>query len=237
MAHRTEIFEARLGPILDRAVTIPSARIHHHVDAVRRANPGAPPSAVIEALEKRFLRRAARGGGLIGMVAAFPGVGTGTALLLTGAQVTSFLRDTATHVMAVADVHGVPIDDVDRRRSLLLASLLGEEGANAVQTQLGVGSLYWGRTLLTRLPLGTVKAVNRSLRTRAVRKGAEVGGRALFGRLLPFGIGAMIGYAGGKAMGRDVIKGAQEAFGPAPAAFARKVGEVHRVADVVVQPA
>lgn len=235
MARKNENTGGRLGPLLDRAVTIPSSRIHHHVDAVRRKNPDAAPAVIVEALETRFLRRAARGGGLIGMIAAIPGVGTGTALVLTGTQVASFLRDAAIHVMAVADVYGVPIDDIERRRSLLLASLMGEEGANAVQTQLGVGSLYWGRALLTRLPIGTVKAVNMSLRRRAARKGAEVGSRALVGRLFPFGIGAVIGYTGGKSMGKEVTKGVREAFGPAPRTFGRAVGQVPRMARVVIQ--
>ncbi|NLI18886.1 MAG: hypothetical protein GX427_08765 [Actinomycetales bacterium] len=227
-------FQGRLGPILDRAVALPSATIHHRVDDIRRAVPDATPAEVIQILENRFRSRAARNGGLVGLLAAFPALGTGVAFLLTGAQVTSFLKDTALHVMAVADVHGVPIDDLERRRSLLLASLLGEEGATAVQTQLGVGSLYWGRTLLTRLPLGTVKAVNRVLRQRAMRKSAEVGARALLGRLLPFGIGAVIGYTAGRAMGKEVITGARDAFGPPPTAFSRRVGEVSRIAQVVV---
>ncbi len=225
MTRTSETFQTRLGPILDRAVAIPSAKIHRKVDDVRRAAPDADPAEVIGLLEQRFRRRAARAGGLIGLLAAMPGVGTGTAFLLTGAQVTSFLRDATTHVMAVADVHGVPLDDVERRRDLLLTSLLGEEGATAVQTQLGVGSLYWGRTLMTRLPLGTVKAVSRSVRARTVRKGAEVTGRNLVGRLLPFGIGAVIGYTGGRAMGRDVVEGAREAFGPPPASFSRRIGD------------
>src|SRR5659263_341528 len=199
MARKNENTGGRLGPLLDRAVTIPSSRIHHHVDAVRRKNPDAAPAVIVEALE------------------------------------TSFLRDAAIHVMAVADVYGVPIDDIERRRSLLLASLMGEEGANAVQTQLGVGSLYWGRALLTRLPTGTVKAVNMSLRRRAARKGAEVGSRALVGRLFPFAIGAVIGYTGGKSMGKEVTKGVREAFGPAPRTFGRAVGQVPRMARVVIQ--
>jgi predicted component of type VI protein secretion system len=41
-------------------------------------------------------------------------------------------------------------------------------------------------------------------------------GTALFGRALPFGIGAVVGGAGNLMMGRAVVANAKEAFGPMP---------------------
>ena len=41
-------------------------------------------------------------------------------------------------------------------------------------------------------------------------------GTALFGRALPFGIGAVVGGAGNLMMGRAVVANAKEAFGPLP---------------------
>jgi hypothetical protein len=41
-------------------------------------------------------------------------------------------------------------------------------------------------------------------------------GSALFGRALPFGIGAVVGGAGNLMMGRTVVANAKEAFGPMP---------------------
>lgn len=221
-----------LGPILDKAVTIPSRDIHRRVDKLRKKHPHASPADIVERLTKSYMRKVSRFGGGVGAVAAVPAVGTLAAMGLTGAQLTEFVYDSAAYVMAVADVHGVPADDVERRRTLLLASLLGEEGAQAVQTQLGVGTLYWGRALLTKLPVGTVKAVNKRLQKQALKRGAQAGGRAVFGRLMPFGIGAVIGYLGGRSMGNDVTKGVADAFGPAPATFARRVGEISRKATV-----
>jgi hypothetical protein len=231
----TTIPENQFTPLIDRAVTIPSERIHHHVDALRRANPTATPSGIVALLEKEFLTKSARKGGVVGATAAVPAVGTASAVVLTGAQVAAFFADAAKHVMAVADVYGVPIDDVERRRSLLLASLLGEEGAAAVQRQLGVGTIYWGRTLLTKLPIRTVSLINAELRRRAAKQGAAVGARALFGRLAPFGIGAVIGWHGNKAMAKDVAKGVRGAFGPLPSGFSREVGQVSRLARMEVR--
>jgi hypothetical protein len=38
----------------------------------------------------------------------------------------------------------------------------------------------------------------------------------MFGRALPFGIGAVVGGAGNLMMGRAVVVNAREAFGPMP---------------------
>ncbi|WP_127126769.1 hypothetical protein [Georgenia sp. SYP-B2076] len=201
--------------LVDRAVANPKA--HQRVAALRRAHPHATSAELIARLDKRYLRRVALLGGGVGAVAAVPAVGTGTALLLTSSQVAAFLSASAGYVMAVASVHGVKVDDVERRRTLLLAALLGEDGAHAVSEQVGLGTLYWGKAALTKLPIGTVKAVNRMLTRRLVRTGATRGGALLLGRLAPFGIGAVIGYRGTRAMGRNVVEGTRDAFGPAPA--------------------
>lgn len=223
---------AGVGGLLDKAVTIPSARVHAYVDSVRRRKD--TPARLIQRLERKYLRRVAAAGGAIGTVAAVPAIGTMTAVSLTGTQLAEFLYDSTRHIMAVADVHGVAVDDVDRRRTLLLASLLGEEGAAAVQTQLGVGTLYWGRALLTRLPLTTVRSVNLALRGRVLRAGAAMEGRMLLGRYAPFGIGAVIGWLGARAMGRQVLKGVRATFGPPPAAFSRDIGQVSMLSSVRV---
>ena len=45
-----------LDHLVDRAVTIPSATIHKHVDKVRARNPGASPAEIIKLLEKEYMR-------------------------------------------------------------------------------------------------------------------------------------------------------------------------------------
>lgn len=205
--------------LLDLAVRRAS-RADEHVAELRRSHPGHSPAELIELLEKRYLRRASRLGGAVGATAAVPGVGTVTALGLTTVQTVAFLSASANHVMGLASIHGVRVEDVERRRTLLLAALLGEEGAEAVSGQLGLGTLYWTKAAITKLPLGTVRAVNKAITHRLLRWGAARGGALALGRLAPFGVGALIGYAGTRAMAKNVIEGTQALFGPAPAAFA-----------------
>jgi len=44
-----------------------------------------------------------------------------------------------------------------------------------------------------------------------------------FGRLIPFGIGLVVGVAGARALGKNVIEGARRAFGPPPLVFPRVI--------------
>lgn len=207
--------------LLDKAVAIPSATIHAHVQKVRSRNPHATPEQVVRLLEKEYLAVVQVAGGAVGAVAAAPAVGTGTAFALTVSDVATFFGASAAFALAVASVHGIDVADTDRRKALLLASILGESGAAAVQDAAGIGSVRVARTLLTRMPLATVRKVNSTLTRRMVRRQvAKQSGLAL-GRLAPFGIGLAIGVAGGRALAHTVIDGSRIAFGPAPAVFSQ----------------
>lgn len=216
---------------IDKAMALPVARVRSYVDSIRRKNPDATPEQVIQILERRYLLAVSASGGAVGAAAAVPAVGTGTALVLTSGQVAGFLAASSLLGLAVADVHGIAVEDTERRRALLLTSLLGEDGPALLQQELGLSAVSWGRLLLTRLPLATVKTVNRTLRGRIIKGSAAKVGSLMLGRLLPFGIGAAIGYAGSRAVGKQMIDGVRQAFGPPPATFVREVHATFEVAD------
>jgi hypothetical protein len=219
---RTPVVDAAL----DRAVTIPSATIHAHVDAIRRKNPEATPQEVVELLEREFLLVVQSTGGAVGAAAAAPAVGTGVAMALTVGDVATFFGASAAFALAVASVHGIDVQDSERRRALLLATILGESGAKAISDAgllTGLRSVNVARALLTRMPTGTIRRVNARLTRQLFRKQIARQSGLAFGRLMPFGVGAVIGVTGARALGRTVIDGARVAFGPAPAAFVDRV--------------
>ena len=206
--------------VVDLAIAAASGVASSQVNRIRSRYPAAPPSQVVRILERRYTVAVSGAGGAVGAVAAVPGVGSGAALALTTGQAGAFLASSATLALAVADVHGVQIEDLARRRTLVLASLLGERGSVLVERELGLGTAFWARSLLTRLPLSTVSRVNRALRRHAARTTSAGGAGLLLGRLTPFGIGALVGVAGAHAMGKTVTTGVARAFGPAPGTFA-----------------
>jgi len=212
---RTPLIDAAL----DRAVTIPSARIHAHVDSLRTRNPNATPAQIIRLLEREYLLVIAGAGGAVGAAAAAPAIGTGVAVALTASDVATFFASSSTFSLAVASVHGIEVSDAGRRRALVLATILGESGLKVAQDQSEITSGAFARLLLTRMPTTTIKRVNGILTRRLIRRQATKQGALALGRLAPFGIGAVIGVTGARALGKTVISGAQRAFGPPPDHF------------------
>ncbi|MDT0167234.1 hypothetical protein Q9R32_16900 [Actinotalea sp. AC32] len=212
-----------LDALLDKAVSIPSAAVHAHVDRLRARNPEATPAQVLALLEKQYLLAVSASGGAVGAAAAAPAIGTGVGIALTSAEVATFFSASAAFALAVADVHGIGVEEAARRRTLLMATVLGDQGSKAVSTEVGLSSSGWARTVLVNMPTATIKRVNGTLTRRFLRKQATKQGALFFGRLAPFGIGAVIGATGGRALGRTVVTSARQAFGPPPDRFPRVI--------------
>ena len=210
-----------LDSMVDRAVTIPSSAIHKHVDRLRRRNPEASPAKIIQLLEKEYLKVIQAAGGAVGAAAALPSVGTGAASVLTTGDIATFFASSAAFALAVADVHGIEVEDVPRRRALLLATVLGAKGAKDVESAVGGSTTAWGKVLLTSMPQSSLKQVNKALSNRFLKKQVAKQGSLALGRMMPFGVGAVVGVAGARALGHGVIAQSRSAFGTPPTHFPR----------------
>ena len=199
---------------LDKAIAIPASRIEERVARMRRDRPGADAAELVEMAGARFRRDAGLSSGAVGASAAIPAISTGAAAALTVGQSAAFIASAVTYVLTVAEIQGVHVVDTERRRALVLSALLGKEGSEAVQGQLGLSSMFWAAQLLMQMPLPSVKSINAHLIKRVAKRSAAKGGALALGRLLPFGIGAAIGWTGGRALANQVIEGAQAALGP-----------------------
>ena len=199
---------------LDKAIAIPASRIEERVARMRRDRPGADAAELVEMAGARFRRDAGLSSGAVGASAAIPAISTGAAAALTVGQSAAFIASAVTYVLTVAEIQGVHVVDTERRRALVLSALLGKEGSEAVQGQLGLSSMFWAAQVLMQMPLPSVKSINARLIKRVAKRSAAKGGALALGRLLPFGIGAAIGWSGGRALANQVIEGAQAALGP-----------------------
>ena len=200
---------------LDKALAIPAARIEERIARMRRDRPGADTAELVELAASRFRTEAGLSSGAVGASAALPAVGAGTATALTIGQTAMFLASAVTYVLTVAELQGLRVVDTDKRRALVMSALLGREGSEAVQGSLGLTTLFWAAQYLAQMPLPTVKAVNKQLTRRMARRMATKSGALALGRLVPFGIGAAIGWTGGRALANQVIEGTRSALGPA----------------------
>lgn len=222
---------------LAKSVTIPSTTIHAHVASLRKRNPEATPEQLIRLLEKEYLLVVQGTGGAVGATAAAPAVGTGVALVLTASDVATFFGASAAFALAVASVHGIEVEDTERRRALLLATILGDSGGKVITDGAELTSVSVARALLTRMPMATVRKVNTTMTRRFVRTQITKQTGLAVGRIIPFGIGLVIGVAGARALGKNVIAGARKAFGPPPLVFPRVIEMAGPDDNPVVLPA
>lgn len=208
--------ERALVRILDNASRLQGPAVEKYVAYMRRAHPDDTPAQLIERLENRFLLAVTGSGSAVGGAAAIPGVGTVASLGAVGAETTFFIESSALLTLSVASVHGIPVHDHQQRRALVLAVALGESGMQIVQKTVGSSAKNWGTLLSSRIPGGAMTNMNKSLVKKFVQKYLAKRSALLFGKLLPAGIGAVIGGAGNRVVGKGVIKNSREAFGPAP---------------------
>ena len=97
----------------------------------------------------------AGGGAAVGGAAAAPGVGTGISLALSAGEALSSLELSTLYVLSVAEVHGVPLDEIERRRTLVLGILLGRA------VPFGIGAVIGGAANATVATLA-VRAARRA---------------------------------------------------------------------------
>ncbi len=216
---RVDVPKVLLGG-LEKAIGIQQAPVAGYVARLRRTRPDASPAEIIAVLEKQYLATVTGTGAAVGGVAAVPGVGTLLALTLSGGETAVFLEVTALFALAVAEVHGIRVEEIERRRTLVLAVVLGDRGAMLVEKAAGRTGQHWVDLLPDMIPMSSITSVNKTLgRWFLKRYGRKLGVLAI-GKVAPFGIGAAIGGAGNRAFGRLVVNTSRRVFGPAPTSFA-----------------
>ena len=206
-----------LSQVLEASTRLQGPAVNAYVAKMRRDNPGASPAEIVTKLENRYLAVVMASGAAVGSAAAFPGIGTLTALSAVAGETLVFLETTALFALAVADVHGIPVADRERRRSLVLGVLVGEDGKGAVKALIGsrrTSGAWLAEAEL--LPLPVLSQVNNTLMQQFVKKYTMKRAAMAFGKLLPVGIGAAVGGGGNRMMGKRLVANARQAFGPAP---------------------
>ena len=210
------------------------------VKSLRAAHPDETPEKILRRLERNYLRDVTAIGGVTGASAFVPGIGTVTSMSLSALAVGGYLERTALFAQAVAELHGVHVENPEVARSMVMAIMLGEEGSqlmNTVLLQTGKASGVsnrWG-TLLGGKSAGKTFSVERTIRNMFIKRFLTRQSGALLGRALPFGVGAVVGGGANLALGRDVVKSARSAFGDAPPFFPLELMVEPRAPNLMTQ--
>jgi len=209
----------------DAVLSVQRPVVLAHIRSIRSRRPDATPTQLIAILERRYLTAVTTGGALVGASAVIPAVGIGASLALSGVETAGFLEATALFAQSVTEVHGIAVDDPERASTLVMTMMLGQGGQDllkqfAGQAAGGAGrSAFWGETITKNLPSAALGPIADRIQRMFVRRFAATQSGSVVGRMIPFGIGAVVGGGGNHLMGRRVVNSARSAFGPAPAAF------------------
>ncbi|MFD4656573.1 hypothetical protein ACFWP2_13190 [Kitasatospora sp. NPDC058444] len=206
----------RVLDLLDKAIGLQGPLVRKNIARARQRNPEATPEQVVRTLERMYVSALAGTGAAVGGVAAAPGVGTGAALALSAGEFLSSLELSALFALSVAEVHGVPIDELERRRTIVMGIMLGGSGSGAITRIAERSGQHWGRQVVAKVPLETLRQINKVLGKNFVTKYGTKQGIIVLGRVAPFGIGAVIGGGANAALAALAVKASRRAFGPAP---------------------
>ena len=188
--------------------------------AVKRAaaQPGHIRPEKVKALTDSFTREVTAAGAAAGVVAASPAFGTTATVLTATAELAWFTARAGDLVLTIAALHGRPTPTVDERRAWLLALLIyggsaRDEFARSVnEASTGITPIGPDRML----PLGAIQLANGLLSKALFRRYGTRRGAAAIGRMIPLGIGAMIGAAVNYTAIRSLARNADEFFARLP---------------------
>ncbi len=195
---------------LNRVVSMNADLARSHV---RRFGAGKTGAALLKRLDRQYRLTIAGSGAAVGASAIVPGFGTAAGVALSGGQAVATLEATMLYVLSYAEATGVEVGDVDRRRVLLMAVLLGESGSRLVEKVVGDSDEHWAALVAHGLPAEVVRQVNTQLRGKFLARYGVAQAATALARLLPFGAGAAVGGIAGAASSGAVVKATRKAFG------------------------
>jgi hypothetical protein len=179
--------------------------------------PGTIRPEKVQALTDLFARELGVAGAAAGAAAAAPAVGTMATLAATTAELAWFTGRAGDLILTMAALHGHPNPTVDERRAWVLAVLIyggsARDGLSRAINEASTGVTPPGDH---RIPLGTLQTANRLMGRRLVRRYGTRRGVAALGRLVPLGIGAVIGGTTNYMAVRSLSKSADEFFARLP---------------------
>lgn len=201
---------------LDRGLSVPTPVIAESVAKLRRAHPEESPTQIIDRLERRFLRTVTTSGAAVGMAAAIPAAGTGTAIAAVGGETALALSAAAVLALSLAEVYGIPLSDMEKRRTLVLSIAIGDGASDLLRGMAGKTGKSWASFMAKDVSVSSLKVLNSALTKKLLVKAGTKRGLVTIGKIAPFGIGAVIGASGNRAAGRRLITNSRAVLGPPP---------------------
>ncbi|WKD60944.1 hypothetical protein CCICO_04535 [Corynebacterium ciconiae DSM 44920] len=219
---------------LDHVVKMQASSITNYVNWLRKRNPEASPSDIQKMLDKHVTYLATGSGASAGAAAAVPGIGFITGAAAVGAESLVFLDAAAFYTMASAYLRGADISDPERRKALILVVVMGSSGTALVDAAVGDLGVDGGNSTistLSRFSGPSMSKMNNRLLKQALKQTNKRLRAAWIGKVMPLGIGAVIGTVANRKLAKKLIGNTYDSLGPAPAEFPSALPAVDEIKD------
>lgn len=215
-----------------RAIAVQRPAASAYIKEIRRKDPTATPAQVMRTIEKLYVAAITTASAAAGASATIPAVGIPVAIGLGVADLLFFYETTALFALCMAELRGIPIDDPERAKAVVLGALLGEKrkspittmvmsalpaGATVAGARKVAGSAAkaadprWGDLITQQLPDSALVPVTMVLAKKAIAQGATMGFVKVSTKAIPV-IGAVAGGATSYFFGSAVVKSCREGF-------------------------
>ncbi|MEV1131838.1 hypothetical protein [Agromyces sp. NPDC049794] len=215
-----------------KAIAVQRPAVTAYIKEVRRKKPSATPADVMKMIEGQYLATTTAASIAVGASAAIPAVGVPVAIGLGVADLLFFYETTALFALCMAELRGIPIEDPERAKVIVLGALLGEKrksnisalilgalpagagvaGARAVAgTALAGATPKWGQLLADQLPDSALVPISIVLARQAIAQGAVMGTVKISSKAIPV-IGAAAGGMTSFYFGSGVVKSCRAGF-------------------------
>lgn len=211
-----------------KAIAVQRPAAMAYIKEIRRKRPDATPAEVMKTIESQYVATTTAASAAIGASATIPGVGIPIAIGLGVGDLLFFYETTALFALCMAELRGIPVDDPDRAKAIVLGALLGEKKRNQVTSMVmsalpagatlsaargaaGSSSAKWGDLIAEHLPDSALVPVTMVLAREAIAKGAVMGTVKISSKAIPV-IGAAAGAATSFYFGSSVVKSCRTGF-------------------------
>ncbi len=199
----------------DKAIETQYPAARANVARLRRVHPDKSPKELLSYMTKIYLGAVAGTGAGAGAGAAVPNGSVQVPAAL--ADLLVFLEASVLYPLSAAEIHGLSVEDVERRGLLVMSVLAGNAAANAtLEPLIGRSAPYWGRLIVKAIPRSAIDKANKVLGRWFVTKYGAKQGVLILGIQVPFLIGAGIGAGGNALFGWFIVKSARKILGPTP---------------------
>ena len=191
---------------IDTALRQAEKLVSMRIERLRRQYPDVDDAVLLKKLERTFLSSVTSSGAAIGATATVPGVGTAASVAAAAGDASFFLTAAATHVLSVARLRGLDIDNFEHQKALVMMVLLGGSSSSIVTKVAERTGLHWGKLAADAVPLPAIRSANKILGPYFVTRYGTQRGILVLGRAAPMGFGAAIGGGGNFLLAKSITK-------------------------------